>query len=81
MVTIRVVDEVAGVHFEKAGKQEAGGVGEMGAGAGLDLGEIALGKRFAEFIAQGADELTLRERAIQTAQATFDITETTEFIG
>ena len=42
MVAFGVVDEVAGVDFEESGEEETGGVGEVRAGAALDLGEVGL---------------------------------------
>ena len=42
VVALGVVDEIAGVDLEELCEEQAGGVGEVGAGSALDLREIGL---------------------------------------
>ncbi len=77
-----VVDEVAGVDLEEAREQQAGGVGEVGAGAGFDLREVGLGDGLAAgLVGDGADELLLGHGAVEAAEGAFDFAEVTDFVG
>lgn len=81
VVALGVVDEVAGVDLEEFRQDLAGGVGEMGAGAALDLGEVALAKGGAGLLAEEADELLLREGALEAAEFAFRLAEVSEFFA
>src|SRR5262249_27180754 len=62
-----VIDEVARMHLKKSREQESRGIGEVGAGAALDLGEVALADALAGFLLDEAGEFGLRELTIETA--------------
>jgi hypothetical protein len=79
-VAFGVVDEVAGVDLEEAREQEAGGVGEVGAGSGLDLGDVGLGQGGSGVRLDGADELLLGHGAVEAAEGSLHLTEIAKFV-
>jgi hypothetical protein len=88
VVALGVVDEVAGVDFEELCEEQAGGVGEVGAGSALDLGEIGLadGGLFAAvfrgiFGLDGSYEFLLGHGAVEAADVSFYFAEVADFFA
>jgi hypothetical protein len=67
VITVRVVDEITGMDLEELRQQEARGVGEVWASAGLDLREIGLREAVAGLL-DGAEQLLLGHGAIEAAE-------------
>jgi hypothetical protein len=87
VVALGVVDEVAGVDLEELREEQARGVGEVRAGAALDLREIGLADGgfaglFAGGVLQldGADELLLGHGAVDATEVALDFAEITDFV-
>ena len=89
MVALGIVDQIARMNLEKLREEQARRVGEMGAGAALDLREVGLADRgsvllpVARFcwILDGADQLLLGHGPVEAAKIAFDFTEVTDFVA
>jgi hypothetical protein len=86
VIALGVIDEVAGVNLEKPGEEETGRVGEVRAGAALDLREIGLAKGgFAVGCfgvgLDGADQLLLGHGAVEATKAALDLAEIADFVA
>src|SRR5579864_301871 len=80
MKTFGIIHQVAGMHLEEASQQHAGGIGEMGAGAALDLREIGLADALAHLLLDGADNLLLGKGAAVAAQRAFHFAQVADFL-
>ena len=83
MVTVGVIHQKSGMHFEKLCQQRARGLGHMRTTSALDLREIRLADAFRlwHLCADGANQFQLRHRTPQTAQRSFDLPQVTDFFA
>ena len=81
VVALRVIDQVAGMHLEKSRQQQSACVGQVRARAALDLREVRLAHRGAHLCADGADQLLLGHRAVESAKGAFDFAKVADFLA
>src|SRR6266511_2857400 len=78
-VAFGIVDEVPRVYLKKSGQQHARGIGQVRPRAALDLREIRLADRFAQFFLDGSNNLLLCHRSSQSAKGSLDFAHVSEF--
>src|SRR4051812_36419813 len=76
-----VIDQIARVDLEKLREQHARRVGQVRAGAALDLREIALADGLAELLQDEARQLDLRDFAVEPTQGAFDFAQVPELFA
>ena len=79
--SLRIVDQVAGMHFEEFRQQQARRVSQVRARAALDLRKIRLADGLAQLLLDGSNHFLLRHLAFEAPQGAFHFPQVADFLS